>query len=115
MEAYLNTIYYGYGCYGVQTAAKAYFDKDVDELDLAECAALASIPNSPDNYALVKTISNSDIEKGNIKVSSADILSQGSDYTLIYNGDASEARRNITLENMCPAAERTIQCRASVR
>jgi len=100
MEAYLNTIYYGYGCYGVQTAAKAYFDKDVDELDLAECAALASIPNSPDNYALVKTISNSDIEKGNIKVSSADILSQGSDYTLIYNGDASEARRNITLENM---------------
>lgn len=47
LEAYLNTIYLGEGCYGVQTAAETYFGKDLDELNLAECAILASITQSP--------------------------------------------------------------------
>jgi tRNA (cmo5U34)-methyltransferase len=36
LEAYLNTIYLGYGNYGIEAAARSYFDKDVRELDLAE-------------------------------------------------------------------------------
>lgn len=99
-EAYLNTIYFGYGSYGAQTAAKAYFNKDVSDLDLAECAALASIPNSPDNFSLVKTIDNSTIEKDAVKLDQNDILYESSDYTMVYNGDASKARRYATLENM---------------
>lgn len=100
MEAYLNTIYFGYGSYGVETAARTYFNKSASELDLAECVALMAIPNSPDRFALVKRIPQSDIASGKVKVKQSDIITKSSDYTIIYNGDASEARRNITLENM---------------
>ena len=55
LEAYLNTIYLGYGNYGVSAAARTYFSKDVDELDLAECAALAALPQAPDSYAFIVT------------------------------------------------------------
>ena len=51
LECYLNTIAMGHGTYGVQVAANYYFDKDVSELTIAECATLASIPKSPTNYA----------------------------------------------------------------
>ena len=41
LEMYLNTIYLGEGAYGMQAAAKAYFNKDVEYLSLSECATLA--------------------------------------------------------------------------
>ncbi|MCR4435647.1 MAG: PBP1A family penicillin-binding protein [Clostridiales bacterium] len=50
LELYMNLIYMGYNCYGVQTASKLYFDKDVKDLDLAECASLAGITNGPALY-----------------------------------------------------------------
>ena len=50
LEAYLNTVYFGDGAYGVGTAARAYFGKDVKELTLAESALLAGIIKSPSNY-----------------------------------------------------------------
>lgn len=55
LEAYLNTIYLGYGNYGVSAAARTYFSKEVGELELAECAALAALPQAPDAYALITT------------------------------------------------------------
>ena len=42
LENYLNTIYYGRGAYGIQTASAAYFNKDVSKLTVAESAFLAS-------------------------------------------------------------------------
>ena len=51
LEMYLNQIYFGQGAYGVQAAAKTYFDKNVEELDLSECALLAGIPKSPNYYS----------------------------------------------------------------
>ncbi len=48
---YLNQIYLGHGAYGVQAAAENYFDKDVDELNLAECAILAGLPQAPSRYS----------------------------------------------------------------
>ena len=47
LEAYLNTLYLDAGCYGVQTAAEYYFGKDVNELNLAECACIAAITQQP--------------------------------------------------------------------
>ena len=51
LEHYLNWIYFGNGCYGVQAAAEFYFDKDVTELTLAECASMAGITNNPSMYS----------------------------------------------------------------
>lgn len=50
MEWYLNTIYLGENCYGVQTAARTYFGKDVTDLTAAECASIISITNNPSLY-----------------------------------------------------------------
>lgn len=50
MEAYLNTLYLNQGCYGVKTAAKQYFGKDVSELNVSECASLAAITQAPYTY-----------------------------------------------------------------
>lgn len=47
LEAYLNTVSLGAGCYGVKTAAETYFGKDVSELTLLECATLAGITQAP--------------------------------------------------------------------
>ena len=47
MEWYLNTIYFGYGKYGVRSAAEQYFGKELEMLTTAECASLISITNNP--------------------------------------------------------------------
>lgn len=50
VEYYLNTIYLGEGCYGVETAAKTYFGKGLSQLSVSECAVLAAIPQNPTKY-----------------------------------------------------------------
>lgn len=50
MEWYLNVSFFGENCNGVATAAKTYFDKDVWDLDLAECASIIGITNNPSRY-----------------------------------------------------------------
>ena len=49
-ENYLNTIYFGRGSYGVQTASQQYFNRDVDQLNLSQTAVIASILRSPGFY-----------------------------------------------------------------
>ena len=51
MELYLNQIFLGRNAYGVQSAARAYFDKDVDQLTLPQAAYLAVLPKAPANYS----------------------------------------------------------------
>lgn len=48
---YLNQIYLGHGAYGVQAAAENYFDKNVEDLNLAECTVLAGLPQAPSRYS----------------------------------------------------------------
>jgi len=48
---YLNQIYLGHGAYGVQAASQNYFGKSVGELNLAECAMLAGLPQAPSKYS----------------------------------------------------------------
>ena len=47
LEAYLNTASLGAGCYGVKTAAETYFDKELSELTISECATIAGITKAP--------------------------------------------------------------------
>ena len=51
LEAYLNTVYFGSGAYGIGTAAQEYFGKEASQLSLAEGALLAGIIKSPSNYS----------------------------------------------------------------
>jgi len=48
---YLNQIYLGHGAYGIEAAAENYFGKSVQELNLAECAVLAGLPQAPSRYS----------------------------------------------------------------
>ncbi len=50
LETYLNTLYLGEGCYGIKTASEKYFGKEVEDLNLAECAVLACITKAPGDY-----------------------------------------------------------------
>jgi len=51
LEGYLNTINYGHGMYGIENAAKYYFNKSATNLSLAEATMLTGIPKSPSNYS----------------------------------------------------------------
>lgn len=49
LEGYLNNIYLGHGCYGIEAASNYYFNKSTSQLTLEESALLASLPSSPNN------------------------------------------------------------------
>jgi penicillin-binding protein 1A len=51
LEMYFNQIYFGEGAYGVQAAAKTFFNKPIEELTLSECALLAGLPANPSVYS----------------------------------------------------------------
>lgn len=50
-ELYINSIYFGSGYYGLDSAAQGYFGKDIPELSEYECAMLAGLPNAPSAYS----------------------------------------------------------------
>lgn len=51
LTMYINEIYWGHGTWGCEVASRAYFGKRVKDLDLAQCALLAGIIRSPENYS----------------------------------------------------------------
>lgn len=58
MEMYLNTIYFGHSCFGLESAARFYFDCSPEELTLSESAILAGMTKSPNNYSPLKKPEN---------------------------------------------------------
>src|SRR4029077_16329833 len=54
LELYINRIYFGTGCYGVETASQAYFSKSASKLDLSEAAILAGLIRSPNRFSPLK-------------------------------------------------------------
>ncbi|WP_405780455.1 transglycosylase domain-containing protein [Streptomyces sp. NBC_00859] len=53
LEGYLNTSYFGRNAYGIQAAAQAYYGKDIQDIDVAQGAYLASLLNAPSAYDVV--------------------------------------------------------------
>ncbi|MEG0777235.1 MAG: PBP1A family penicillin-binding protein [Oscillospiraceae bacterium] len=84
IEGYLNVIYLGERCYGVGTAAHAYFNKDVWDLTLAECASIIGITNNPSKY-------DPYISKTNNKERQELILHEMYDQGYITNAEYQEA------------------------
>ena len=93
LEAYLNTIYFGCGN-GVQTAAQAYFSKDIEDVTIAEAAALAAMPQLPSAYALVYSVSSSEITED-----TPNIITKNDDTAYLWN-DAAAGRMKTCLKLM---------------
>lgn len=51
LERYLNQVYFGSGAYGVASAARLYFGKAVQDLNLSQCALIAGLPKAPSRYS----------------------------------------------------------------
>lgn len=85
LEAYLNTVYFGSG-YGVQTAAQAYFSKDIEDVTVAEAAALAAMPQLPSTYRLVLQVSADEITED-----TTNLIKKSGDYAYVWN-DAAAGR-----------------------
>src|SRR5437764_11250285 len=76
LTAYLNTIYFGNGAYGIQRAAQTYFNTSAARLTLAQAALLAGIPADPSRYAPVaypKAARGRRLEGLNAMVSQGDV------------------------------------------
>src|SRR5213594_1065973 len=80
LELYVNRIYFGNGCYGVETASQAYFGKSASQLNLPEAALLAGLIRSPNRFSPLKNPEGSRIQRNAVldrmvalkKLSSAD-------------------------------------------
>lgn len=74
LELYLNIVNLSQGCYGVGAAAEKYFSKQVHELSLTECAAIAAITKSPSYYDPIKNPENNKTRRNVIL---SEMLAQG--------------------------------------
>ncbi len=74
LEFYINNIYFGNGFYGIEAAAKGYFNKTVTELTNSEMLFLCAIPNSPSKY---DPVSNIDATLGRRNLIATVLLEQG--------------------------------------
>src|SRR5437660_8857872 len=63
LELYINRIYFGSGCYGVETASQAYFGKNASKLNLSEAALLAGLIRSPNRFSPLKNPEGSAIQR----------------------------------------------------
>src|SRR5467141_798949 len=63
LELYVNRIYFGTGCYGVETASQAYFGKNASKLNLSEAALLAGLIRSPNRFSPLKNPEGSAIQR----------------------------------------------------
>ena len=95
MEYYLNTINLGFGNYGVKAASSSYFNKDLADLTIEECAALAALPQAPSTYALVEYVDKDAMGE----VPSEFVLKKTDSGGYVAN-DLSKDRREICLDLM---------------
>jgi penicillin-binding protein 1A len=63
LELYVNRIYFGSGCYGVETASQAYFGKNASKLNLSEAALLAGLIRSPNRFSPLKNPEGAAIQR----------------------------------------------------
>lgn len=91
LEAYLNIIYVGPNIYGVNNGATYYFDKNISELNLTQCAFLAGINHSPNSYNPFEK--DTDLEKISKRVIT--VLSKMLELNYISNEEYIDATENI--------------------
>jgi penicillin-binding protein 1A len=86
LELYVNRIYFGSGCYGVETASQSYFGKSAARLDLSESALLAGLIRSPNRFSPLKNPEGAAIQRNSV-------LDRLLDLKKISRAQAEEARQ----------------------
>ncbi|MEP6809775.1 MAG: PBP1A family penicillin-binding protein [Chthoniobacterales bacterium] len=66
LESYVNRIYFGSGCYGVETASQAYFGKSAANLNLSEAALLAGLIRSPNRFSPLKNPEGAALQRNTV-------------------------------------------------
>jgi penicillin-binding protein 1A len=66
LELYVNRIYFGSGCYGVETASQAYFGKSASQLNLPEAALLAGLIRGPNRFSPLKNPEGAAVERNTV-------------------------------------------------
>jgi len=66
LELYVNRIYFGSGCYGVETASQSYFGKSAAKLDLSESALLAGLIRSPNRFSPLKNPQGAAVQRDTV-------------------------------------------------
>src|SRR5437762_4837524 len=85
LELYINRIYFGAGCYGIETASQMYFGKNASKLNLAEAALLAGVIRSPNRFSPLKNPEGAALQR-NV------VLDRMVELKKISAADASEAK-----------------------
>lgn len=85
LETYLNVIYFGNGCFGIENASEFYFNKDASDLTISESATLAGLIKSPKLYSPTQNYENC-IKRRNL------VISQMLKYGMISDADAEKAK-----------------------
>ncbi len=91
MEWYLNLVYFGEGAYGVAQAADTYFDKEVQDLTLAQCASIIGITNNPSRYSPFASSANN---KTRTKVILYEMYDQGYITRMEYDDAVNEVEND---------------------
>ncbi len=107
LESYLNIIYVAPNTYGVDMGAKYYFNKDVRDLSLAECAFLAGINNSPNSYNPFNDKDNADKIKKRTKTVLTKMLELKDISNDQYNNAVQEVENGLAFNNGNIEAEST--------
>lgn len=94
ITTYLNTVNFGNGSYGIQSAAQSYFSKDAKDLNLAQCAALAALPQAPSRFQLIEFVGNNDVSPKD------ENIVKRTPYGTYLANDLSKDRRQTCLELM---------------
>ena len=92
LEFYLNNIYFGNGYYGIEAAARGYFSKGVNELDLADQALLCGVPNNPTVYDPVENPQNAISRRDRILKQMYD------DGKILYDTYEEQTKKTVTLK-----------------
>ena len=85
LELYMNQIYFGQGCYGIETASRIYFGKNAKDLTLPQAALIAGLPNSPNYYSPFRSLEAAKYRQGIV-------LDQMAKYGYITEADATAAK-----------------------
>ena len=88
LEAYLNTIALGNGICGVQVAANYYFNKNVEDLTLLECASIAAITKNPTKYNPISNMDENKRRRNTVLLKMLELgLVEKKDFNEVYNQD----------------------------